>query len=304
MVPLLPCLRALLLLLCCLTGSAWAQDQEPRRWTHLPTGLNVIGVALGATTGDIFFDPVLKAEDVEFEQYSTGFVYLRTFGMLGRSARLDVRVPYARGRWEGFLDGVYTSTRRSGFGDPRLRLSMLLYGGRAETREEFAVSQKSNTVVGAAISVTLPWGDYREDKLLNLGANGWVLRPQLGVTHSRKRWTFELSGSAFLYGDNNDFWNGQHLEKDTLWALQGHVIHTFKPGLWASVSMAYGSGADVTVDDVPSGQKTGAWLSAINFGLPITRTQGIKFSLIRWASQEETGRDSHTLLASWTHRYF
>ena len=45
-------------------GSVEAQDLEPRRWSHLPTGLNVFGLATGATDGDIFFDPVLRAEDV------------------------------------------------------------------------------------------------------------------------------------------------------------------------------------------------------------------------------------------------
>jgi hypothetical protein len=57
-------LTALLLLL--ISTQIQAQDLEPRRWSHLPAGLNVIGLATGWTDGDIFFDPVLLAEDVTF----------------------------------------------------------------------------------------------------------------------------------------------------------------------------------------------------------------------------------------------
>ena len=42
---------------------AQAQDLEPRRWTPLPAGLNVVGAGYIATRGDVFLDPVLLVED-------------------------------------------------------------------------------------------------------------------------------------------------------------------------------------------------------------------------------------------------
>jgi hypothetical protein len=53
----------LLLLAGVMMNVAQAQDLEPRRWSHLPTGLNVIGIGTGWTDGDILFDPVLLIED-------------------------------------------------------------------------------------------------------------------------------------------------------------------------------------------------------------------------------------------------
>ena len=111
-----------------LASACHAQDLEPRRWTHLPTGLNVLGIGAGRTDGDIFFDPVLLIEDATFELYGLGATYVRTFEWLGKSSRIDVTVPYANGRWEGLLDGESASRRRSGLADPRIRLSMNLYG--------------------------------------------------------------------------------------------------------------------------------------------------------------------------------
>lgn len=63
---------------------------------------------------------------------------------------------------------------------------MLLYGGSAQSPAEFASfkDQRSNTVVGAAVAVSMPLGKYNEDGLINLGANCWIIRPQLGVTHT------------------------------------------------------------------------------------------------------------------------
>lgn len=291
-------LLALLLLLC--AGKAFAQDIEPRRWTHMPTGVNVVGLGTGYTTGDIYFDPVLEIQDGETEVWGTGFVYMRTFGLAGRSARLDVTLPYASGRWSGLLSGEPASVRRKGFSDPRLRLSVLLYGGPALAMPEFGREPQSNTVVGAALSVSAPWGEYYPDKLINLGSNRWVIRPQLGVTHTRKKWTFELTGSLFWYEDNDDFYGGRNLENDELWAMQGHAIYTFRPGLWVSVSTAYGLGADTSVNGVDKNLKVDNWLYAFSLGVPINRQQGLKFAWITTRTQNDTGADLDNFTIGWS----
>ncbi len=286
--------------LLCVSSDLFAQDTEPRRWAQMPTGLNFIGVGTSYTQGDIFLDPVLLAEDVTFEIAGTGLAYIHSFGMFGKSARVGVTVPYASGRWEGFVDGVYTSTRRRGFMDPRIRLSVLLYGGPAETPAEYAKSEKSNTVVGAAVAIKFPWGHYLEDRLINLGQNRWMIRPQLGVTHTRSKWTYELTGSAFIFGDNDEFWNGNKLESDPLYALQGHLIYTFRPGLWASLSTAYGSGLQATINGLPKDNKAANWVTAVSVGIPFSRTQGLKITWLRLRSQADTGADFNSLIVGWS----
>jgi hypothetical protein len=286
--------------LLCVSSDLFAQDTEPRRWAQMPVGLNFIGAATNYTQGDIFLDPVLLAEDVTFKIAGAGLGYIRSFGIFGKTARIGVNVPYASGRWEGFVDGVYTSIRRRGFLDPRIRLSVLLYGGPAETPAEFAKSEKSNTVVGVALAIKLPLGDYLEDRLINLGQNRWMIRPQLGVTHTRKKWTYELTGSVFIFGDNDDFWGGNRLESDPLYALQGHLIYTFRPGLWASLSTAYGSGLQATINGLPKDNKAANWVTAVSAGFPLSSTQGIKFAWLRFRAQAETGSDQDSLIVGWS----
>lgn len=272
-------------------NNSFAQDTEPRRWTQIPTGINFSGGGYAYIDGDIFFDPLLQIEEATFEMQKAAFFYMRTLGVMGKSARLDFTVPYIAGRWEGTVDGEFVNFRRRGSGDARMRFSMLLYGGPAETPQEFAKSEKSNTVVGAAVAVTMPTGKYNGDRLINMGENRWILRPQLGVTHSRGKWTGELTGSVFLYEDNEKFWQDTKLETDPLFALQAHLIYTFRPGLWTSVSTAYGWGGEATVNGDAKNNPSGNWLTAFSFGFPVTRRQGFKVAWIRGRTQKPTGAD-------------
>jgi len=282
------------------TGTAPAQDTEPRRWTNLPIGLNFIGAGYAYTDGDILFDPVLRIEDATFELHTGVLSYIRTLEIAGKSARVDFSLPYAAGRWEGLVDGEYTAIRRRGPGDARVRLSVLLYGAPAQTPQAFAKSPKSNTVVGAAVAVTMPTGDYNSGRLINLGANRWVLRPQLGVTHQRGKWTGELTGSVFLYSDNNHFWQESRLVTNPLLAAQAHLIHTFRPGLWASLSTAYGWGGESTINGKAKDNINGNWLTALSLGVPVDRKQTVKFSWVRARTQKFTGSDTDSLLVSFT----
>lgn len=286
-----------------LCGSVIAQDLEPRRWSHLPTGLNVLGLAAGWTEGDILFDPVLLIEDATFDVYVGGAGYVRSFEFIGKSARVDVNVPYAAGRWEGLVNGVDTSIRRRGFLDPWIRFSINLYGAPPLSGKAFVQYKRENpvtTTVGAAVAVTLPLGDYNDQKLINLGNNRFVIRPQLGVLHQRYKWQFELTGSVFLHQANEDFWNGNELKQDPLWFVQGHVIYTFKPGWWASLSGGFAHGGRSHVNDIPKTDDSRSNYFAISLGVPINARQGLKFTFLTNDTNISVGKNTNALLAAWS----
>ena len=78
-----------------------------------------------------------------------------------------------------------------------------------------------------------------EDKLINLGNNRFTFRPQFGVLHNRGKWAMELTTAAWLYTDNDEFFNGRHLEQDPFFTADSHLIYTFRPGLWLSASLRH-----------------------------------------------------------------
>jgi hypothetical protein len=290
-------------LLSALADDCVAQDLEPRRWSHLPTGLNVFGVGTGRTDGDIFFDPVLRIEDATFELYGVGASYVRTFEWFGKSSRIDVLVPYANGRWEGLLDGEYASRRRDGLGDPRFRISMNLYGAPALSGKEYAQYRRNNpvnTTVGVALAVTLPMGQYNRDWLINLGSNRYAIRPQIGVLHQRRNWQFEVTGSVFLFQDNDEFLGNAVLAQDPLWFIQGHVIHAFKKGWWVSLSGGYAYGGGAHINGVAKDNDARANYWAVSLGLTLSARQTLKFTYLTSNTNILAGANKNALLAAWS----
>jgi Putative MetA-pathway of phenol degradation len=301
-------ITALLAICFCLLpiDRACSQDVEPRRWTALPVGINVVGFGYGYSTGDIAFDPVLLVEDATLDLDTLVITYARTFGLLGRSARFDMVVPWQHGTWEGLLDGVPARAVRTGLADPQFRLSINLYGAPAVGMEEFkkrAMARPVNTVIGAGIMVSVPLGEYFEDKLLNLGQNRYIIRPQIGVLHTRGLWSYELTGSTYLYTDNDEFFGGNELEREPIRALQAHIIRVFKPGLWASLSAAYGWRGESTVNGVASDNDKSDYLLALSFGFPLTRSQGVKLVYMRSQTRRITGANLDTLALAWSIRF-
>jgi hypothetical protein len=287
-------------------ASAFGQDLEPRRWTLLPAGTDVFGAGFIVTDGDLFFDPVLLVEDAEVDVDTVGLSYVRSFSLGGKMVRFDALLPWQHARWEGLLDGVPTRVTRKGFADPLLRLSVNLMDAPSTDRggaEETAVARSGNTVVGAAIAMTVPVGEYKKDKLLNLGQNRFIIRPQIGVVHTRGSWSYELTGSTFFFTDNDEFWNGNRREQEPLYAVQTHVIRTFGRGRWASLSAGYGWGGESTVNDDRKDDDARLFLSALTVGFPISRSQGLRFAYIRGRTNADTGADTDSLAIAWSVRY-
>ena len=237
-----------------------AQELEPRRWSHLPTGTNFAGGGYAYTKGDISFDPVLRIENVEMEMHTWAVKYIRTFKLFQKSARIDFTQAYQEGRWTGLVDGVPSSIKRSGLSDSVLRFAINLYGAPPLEGKEFAAYRAKvdvETIFGTALVVQLPTGDYMDDKLINLGTNRFTFRPQLGVVHNRGKWSMELTGEVYLYTDNNDFFNGNKLEQDPYYTIQTHLVYNFRPGLWTAASAGYGYGGKSTVSGVEKNDRKG-----------------------------------------------
>ena len=63
------------------TVPGFAQDIEPRRWTPLPIGMNVLGAGVIFTDGDIALDPVLELEDVTVNVKTAIVSFLHAFDL-------------------------------------------------------------------------------------------------------------------------------------------------------------------------------------------------------------------------------
>lgn len=79
-----------------LSEPASAQDLEPRRWSHLPIGQNIVGLGYSYTEANIYFNPVWKITDGTAWLNSLGIGGIRTFDLAGKTARFSLLLPPLR----------------------------------------------------------------------------------------------------------------------------------------------------------------------------------------------------------------
>ncbi|WFB37183.1 transporter [Kiritimatiellota bacterium B12222] len=283
-----------------------AQELTPRRWSHLPVGSQFAGVGAVYTEANIYFDPVLQAEDVKATFETAVVAYTYSFAWLNRTARIDVAQAYQQAEWDGLLEGSPTRVERKGWSDTNVRLALNILGAPPLQGKEFLEYHQQHriqTVVGVGLNVTAPTGQYDADKLLNIGANRWVIRPQLGVVHTRNKWSYELTGAIWFYTDNDEFWMESTREQNPLFALQGHIIYTYRPGVWVAMSAANGQGGESRVNGVAKEDAADNFLYALSAGLPFSRQTGMKVTWIRGETQTDTGADSDSVMAVLSHMF-
>lgn len=257
-----------------------AQDMEPRSYSNSPTGLSF---AIGGYTyskGSVATDPALPVDNVSIESHSAIFALATTLNVFGKSAKMDMIVPYTSLAAEGLVAGVRRERLVTDFADPFFRFSMNFYGAPALTMKEFA-SYKQDWIIGASLRISPPLGHYDEDKLVNVGSNRWSFRPEIGVSKAFGRWTVEVAPGVALYTDNGDFFGGKTREQAPLFAVQASVTYVVMPSLWLSLSGSYFVGGRTTVDGVENDDEQKGGRIGATLSLPVNRHNSVKLYALR-----------------------
>jgi hypothetical protein len=279
-----------------------AQDIEPRRWGVIPIGTNVIGVGYLYSNGELLLDPVLEVEDVEMNIHSIAVAYVKPFNLLNTKMRFDLQLPFASANWNGLVSGQPASADRTGMADPRLRLSYSIIGPPSASVKEYGEFLKNNpvyTTVGVSLSFRLPFGNYLEDKLLNIGFNRFTVRPQIGMVHNWNKWSYEITGSIFLFTKNKAFANGNTRTQAPMYAFQNHLNYQFNSSIWTSIGIAYGAGGKSKINDISKNDLRQDLLFGYSLGFKIRPKQSIKFSYLRSATQQTLGARVNTFALLW-----
>jgi len=221
--------------------AAEAQELEPRSYSPSPVGTNFVVAAYGQSSGEVVFDAGAPISDARADINLATVAYSKVIDVGGHQTSVLVAVPYMWGDATGDLREASRSISRSGVGDMRLKFSTMLIGGPALSRKEFA-SRKPQPVVGVSLLAVAPTGEYMPDKLINIGANRWAFKPEIGVSAPVGRWQVDAYAGVWLYGDNDEFM-GLGQERKPMGTFQAHLSYTFKPGLWAAVNTTYYVGA-------------------------------------------------------------
>ena len=243
-------MRAATALLALVPAVAGAQSLEPRLYVPLPVGMNVVVASYAYSSGEVVVDAALPISDFTTTMHSGVAAFARTFGLVGRSAQVQVVLPFVSGMARAVIAGQDTSRELQGPADPQLRVAVNLLGGPARRRRELA-GVRFGTIVGVSLTVTAPLGTYNTARRLNVGANRWSLKPELGVVQPiGRRWALEGYGGVWLFSDNSAYADTSTLTQEPLWAFQGHLIRILGRRGWVALDGTWVSGGATSVDGV------------------------------------------------------
>ncbi len=285
-----------------LSAPCGAQDLEPRAYSPTPVGANFLLFTGAYTTGGVVFETGAPLTNVSADINSTSLAYAHTFALFGRSASGAIAIPYVWGTVSGDVFEQARTVDRWGIGDTRLRFVVNLIGGPARTPAEFAKHRPERTL-GTSLIVIAPTGEYYSEKLINIGANRWAFKPEVGFSQPWRRWFFDVYAAVWLYTDNTDFFGGQTKEQAPVGAFQGHVSYTFKQRLWLAVDGTFYNGGRTTVDGVEQADLQSNSRIGITGSAPVGKRNSVKVAYAAGATTR-FGGSFDSISATWQFLWF
>jgi hypothetical protein len=286
-------------------NTAHAQQLEPRAYSPAPVGVNFFGMAYFYSSGGWALDPSVPLANVQARIQTAVPFFGHTFDFFGRLANVGVAIPFAHADIHGDVlvsSPEHRSVDRTGFGDPALRFAVNLIGLPAMTTKEF-FERKPETTLGASIVIVAPFGQYDQAKLINLGANRWVLKPELGLSHPLGHWDLEIYAGAWLFAANDEYYGGTVRRQDPLVYAQAHVVYTFLPHLWLALDYTYYEGGTTRVNGQYKNDRQDNSRTGVTLAVPVTRQQSLKMT---WTQGVTTriGDKYDTIGAAWQYVWF
>lgn len=227
--------------------------------------------------------------------------YQQTLSVAGRTANLQLELPYASGTTIGTLQGGPARAAVSGIGDLAVTLAINLDGAPSMTTTEFqALRANPRPILGASIKVVAPTGDYDPDKLVNVGTNRWAVRAKLGyIRPLTKKWMLELGVGAWFFQDNDEFL-GETREQEPITAVDFNLIRRFSPGFWGSLDLNYYHGGRTTIRGIANADFQRNARAGITFVYPFKRRHLIKAGYSTGVTTEARG-DYQSFLLSYVY---
>lgn len=275
-----------------------AQDMEPRVYSASPVGTSFLQIAYARNSGDITFDPTIPITNVQATFYTPTVGVSHTFGLLGRQSLLSAAIPYVWGNITGEVGTQSGKVYRSGLGDMRARYSVNLHGSPALSPKEFAQNRRTY-IIATSLTVQAPSGQYGSTKLVNIGANRWAFKPEVGFSYPLRRLYLDLYAGAWLFTSNNSYYPGTATRSQApTTALQAHVSYTVRRGLWAAFDATWYGGGAVSTNGGPSTDRQSNSRMGATVSFPLPAGQSIKAAYSSGVSGT-IGADFNTVSISW-----
>ena len=266
-----------------LTPRAWAQDLSPRAYLITAVHSNAVTLTWSFYDGGLNFAGTIPITGATGTYSIPIFTYYHSLNFFGRSANINLSLPYAVGNFSGTVLGTDRSIYRSGLLDFSMRFSVNLKGGPAMQAREFA-KWKQKMILGASLKVVAPTGQYSGTKLINWGINRWAFKPEFGYSQRWGNWILDGYAGVWFYTTNDAFFNKPIPTPQTeepIGSFEGHLSYDFskKKRMWASLDGNFWFGGVTALNGIrnPATRQTASRIGG-TFAYPFTKHQSLKFS--------------------------
>jgi len=261
------------------TCALMAQDLDPRAYVKVPVNCSLLIGGLTHSQGGVLTDPTLPLENLEAKVQTVTIGGVRTFSFFGRTAQALVVLPFASLNATALVNGQAQSASRSGIADTRLRLSVLLLGGKAVTLDEFPKTKKS-TIIGTSLTVAVPTGQYFSDKLINLGTWRWSFKPEVALTQPiGKKWMIDAYAGVWFFTTNHSFYPGTYVRRqDPMLTFQYHLSYNIRPRLWVALNATFYTGGQSSVNDTYKDDRQSNTRIGGTLALPVGKRHVLKIA--------------------------
>jgi hypothetical protein len=270
-------------------GRARAQDMEPRAYSASPIGTNFLAASFTNTEGSVSLDPSLPITGLQARINTYTLGYDRTFDLFGQSASAAILLPEMHGYLSGQVMGQDESLSRTGVGDVKFRVAVNLIGGPAMTLAEYSQRQPTTTL-GTSLTVIAPTGQYDADRLINIGSNRWAIKPEIGLSQPLGKWFAEGYAGAWVYTDNNDYYNGHVRGQNPIYAFQFHGGYTFRPNLWLAADATHYIGGQTSINGAANDNWQDVTRYGVTLSVPLGSAFSAKFAWSSWLTSRNGGQ--------------
>lgn len=280
-----------------------AQDLDPRAYIRLPLKANALVTGYSYSHGGILTDPTLPIQDMEASVQFASLGYVHTFGLFGLTSQAMAVVPYCYADVSGKVIGQQKSTSRSGIADSRLRLTVLLHGAPAAKVEEYMKAPKE-TIVGVSMTIGVPTGEFFSDKLINIGANRWSFKPEIGLSQPiGKRWLIDIYSGVWFFTKNYSFYPGSSVRsQEAMGAFQAHISYNITPRFWLAYDATYYLGGKSSIDGIDKNDRQDNTRVGLTAVMPVGKSNSIKLAASTGAIVR-MGQDFTSVSVGWQHSW-
>jgi len=287
-----------------IAGSSVAQDLEPRAYIRVPVKVNVFTTGFSFSSGGVLTDPNLPLTNLKANVGVWSAGYVRSFSFFGLTAQALAALPFVWLKGSALVNGQEQTGSRSGLGDARLRMSVLLYGAPAYSVRNIPKEIKK-TIIGSSLTITAPTGLNYPNKLINIGTRRWAFKPELALSQSLgKRQLLDFYTGVWFFTNNGSFYPGNSMRKqDPVVALQGHYSYTVKANLWVAADATYYVGGTSYVNDISKNDRLSNSRWGITAAIPAGKRSAFKLAFSS-GIYIVTGTNFTTGSLGWSYSWF